>query len=614
MPFEYHVKILKIDLSREKVGIEEAPRWMVKLYLGGRGINAKLLHDLLPLGTDPYDAENPLIFGVGPLVGTLAPAGCRTRVTTLSPLTGFIGDSSIGGSWGAELRYAGFDHIVIVGRAERPIYLSIMDGECRIESAEELWGLKARETAEALREEIGDWEAKTLCIGPAGENLVRYACIVGDGYNVAGRTGVGAVMGSKRLKGIVVRGTLGVEVADPERFEELALKAHNLIRENPRFQSLSGIGLMRGMMQGYHGEEARRRLNPEEFLERYVYKRKTCFACPAHCLYHYMVPYGPHVGCYGGNFPANPLIEFGLKLGVDDWPSILKLNELSTDYGLDVDGAGSTIYFALELLENGVIDVEYLDGLCLREGDFDVIAELLRRIAYREGIGDLMAEGSRRMAARIGGVAEHYTREIKGLELMPGRLPHYFNALAHAVSGRGGCHTRSQCFVVTRYLTPEEAERRFGTSKAVEPRETEGKAKMLIYYEDLIAVGDSLGICSFFLGENCPALSFKELSELLEAATRIALTPRELRRCGERIINLERLINIREGLSREDDTIPPRLVTPNPEEWGEVERDLNRMLDEYYRLRGWKETGEPRGEKLRELQLEDDPYHITHNT
>ena len=605
MSFKYHAKILNVDLSARKASTEPVPSGTIRAYLGGRGVNAKMLYDSLEQNIDAYDPRNTLILGVGPLVGTLAPAPCRTRITTLSPLTGMVGDSSIGGHWGPELRYAGLDHVVVSGRADGPVYLRIFNDDCEIVEADGVWGRNTRETSELLKEAVGDAEAQALCIGPAGENLVRYACVVGDGYDVAGRTGIGAVMGSKKLKAIVVRGTCGIQVADVITFERVALEAHELVRRHPQYKTLSEIGLMRGMLAGYHGEEELRSLNPQDFLDDYVYKRKTCFGCTAHCMYHYAVRDGPLAGCYSGNFPANPLIEFGSKLKVSDWPSILKLNELSTDYGLDVDGAGSTILFAVELREAGILGDEACDGLSLGFGDFGLYAELLRRISLREGIGDLMAEGSQRMAQRIGRGAEAYTRQIKGLGLMPGELPHYFNALAHAVSGRGGCHTRSQCFVVVRYVSPEQARERFGTEKAVDPRATEGKAEMLAYYEDLLAVGDSLGVCNFFTGESCSALGFEELSKLLRAATGLGLSPGELRRCGERIINLERLFNIREGLTRRDDTIPPRLVTTDEMEQERVARDLSRMLDEYYERRGWDaDSGIPKREKLRELRLD----------
>jgi aldehyde:ferredoxin oxidoreductase len=606
-PFEYRAEILNVDLSSRKTSTEPVPAGLIGSYLGGRGVNAKILYDRLEPHIDAYDPENLLILGVGPLVGTLAPASCRTRITALSPLTGMVGDSSIGGHWGPELRYAGLDHIVVSGRADKPVYLWIHDDECEIVGADVVWGRNTRETSRVLKEEVGEPEAQVLCIGPAGENLVRYACIVGDGYNVAGRTGIGAVMGSKNLKAIVVRGTSGVKVADISAFERAALEAHELVKAHPQYKTLSGIGLMRGMLAGYHGEEELRSLNPRDFLDNYVYKRKTCFGCTAHCMYHYAVIDGPLAGCYSGNFPANPLIEFGSKLKVSDWPSVLRLNELSTDYGLDVDGAGSTMLFAVELRKAGVIGDEECDGLSLDFGDFDIYAELLRRISLREGVGDLMAEGSLRMAEHLGRGAEAYTRQIKGLELMPGELPHYFNALAHMVSGRGGCHTRSQCFVVIRYVSPERAKERFGTEKSVDPRATEGKAEMLSYCEDLLAVGDSLGVCNFFTGESCSALGFKELSKLLQAATGLRLSPGELRGCGERIINLERLFNIRQGLTRKDDIIPPRLVTIDKREQKQVEKDLNKMLDEYYERRGWDiDSGIPKQEKLIELQLDDD--------
>jgi len=603
--YKYRPRLLRIDLTTRRHSTEEVPDSAVRLYLGGRGINAKILYESIGPELDAFDPDNIIAYGVGPLVGTLAPGACRTRLTTLSPLTGMVGDSSIGGHWGPELRYAGYDHIVVSGRAETPVYISILDDDCRVVEAGDVWGQNTRETSESLREAVGETDAQILCIGPAGENLVRYACVVGDGYSVAGRTGVGAVMGSKNLKAIVVRGTKGVRVADPGAFEEAALDAHEKVKTHSQFRSLSEIGLMRGMLAGYHGEEELRSLNPQTFLDDYVYKRKTCFGCTAQCMYYYAVADGSQAGCFSGNFPANPLIEFGSKLKVRDWPQLLRLTELSTEYGLDVDGAGSTILFAAELSEAGILGEEL--GLEVGYGDFDLYAELLRRIAFREGVGDLMAEGSRIMARRLGGEASSYAREIKGLELMPGQLPHYFNALAHAVSGRGGCHTRSQCFVVVRYLSPDEAEERFGTRMALEPREKEGKAAMLAYYEDLLAVGDSVGVCNFFTGESCSALGFGKLGGLLYAATGLEFEASELRECGERILNMERLFNLRRGLRRADDTIPPRLVSEDEDEHMAIEKDLNRMLDDYYGLRGWSKEGIPEAETLSRLRIRGAP-------
>ena len=605
MPFVYSPKMLSVDLTRGECRVERIPRRVVELYVGGRGVNAKILYDRVDPEIDGLDPGNIVVFGAGPLVGTLAPGACRTRITTVSPLTGLIGDSSVGGHWGPELRYAGLDHVLVSGRAESPVCLHIVDGGCEIRDADGLWGMNTREASESLKAMGGDPEAQALCIGPAGENLVRYACVVGDGYNVAGRTGVGAVMGSKNLKAVLVRGTGGVRVADAGAFMEAAHDAHRLVREHPQYRSLSEVGLMRGMLEGYHGEEELRSLNPQTFLDEHVYKRKTCFGCTAHCMYHYAVSEGPLAGCYSGNFPANPLIEYGSKLRIRDWPSILRLTELSTEYGLDVDGAGSTILYAVELAEAGLLGGEDADGMEIGYGDFELCEELLRMIAFREGLGDAMAEGSRRMARLRGGDSGRYTREIKGLELMPGSLPHYFNALAHAVSGRGGCHTRSQCFVVARYVSPEEAEARFGTRSAVEPRATGGKAEMLAYYEDLLAVGDEVGVCNFFTGESCSALGFTELSGLLGAATGMGATPEELRSCGERAVNLERLFNLRRGLTRADDTIPPRLVSEDDGEHEAIERDLERMLNEYYRTRGWSpEDGAPEKETLERLMIE----------
>lgn len=591
MTYAYNPKLLWVDLSKRKYTVKDIPLEDLRLYIGGRGINIKILYEYISPKIDAFDPENIIVFGTGPLVGTLAPGACRTRISTLSPLTGFVGDSSIGGHWGPELKYAGYDQVVVSGRSSSPVYVFIRNGECRFEDAGGVWGKNTRDASTIIKDEIRERDAQVLCIGPAGENLVRYSCVVGDGYSVAGRTGIGAVMGSKNLKAIVVRGTGGVEVADPDAFMSEALLAHSRVKSHPQFKSLSKIGLMRGMLLGYHGEDELRSLNPRSFLDEYVYKRKTCFGCSAHCMYYYVVTDGPESGCFSGNFPANPLIEWGSKLRVRDWPQMLRLTELSTEYGLDVDGVGSTIYYAVELSEAGML--RDMLGVEVDYDDFNHYVELLELITFRRGIGDLLAEGSKRMAKHFGGNAPQYLREIKGLELMPGQLPHYYNALAHAVSGRGGCHTRSQCFVAVRYLSPEEAEEMSGTRKALEPRETEGKAKILIYYEDLLAIGDSLGVCNFLTGESCSAMDFKSLSKLYNASTGLKIKPSYLRECGKRIIDLERQFNIRQGLKAEDDVVPPRLVSEDLKEHDIIEKSLRKMQYDYYDLRGWNEEGIP---------------------
>ncbi|MCK4317157.1 aldehyde ferredoxin oxidoreductase, partial [Candidatus Bathyarchaeota archaeon] len=234
MPFVYSPKMLSVDLTRGECRVERIPRRVVELYVGGRGVNAKILYDRVDPEIDGLDPENIIVFGTGPLVGTLAPGACRTRITTVSPLTGLIGDSSVGGHWGPELRYAGLDHVLVSGRAESPVYLHIVDGGCEIRDAEKIWGMNTREASESLKLMGGDPEAQALCIGPAGENLVRYACVVGDGYNVAGRTGVGAVMGSKNLKAIAVRGTGKLDLADPERYRELRSRTNRELKDHPR--------------------------------------------------------------------------------------------------------------------------------------------------------------------------------------------------------------------------------------------------------------------------------------------------------------------------------------------------------------------------------------------
>jgi aldehyde:ferredoxin oxidoreductase len=621
MNFSYSGRTIYVNLSEGAI-VKKQHLDLVRNYLGGRGINIRILYDLLKPHTDPYGAENLIIFGVGSLVGTLTPGACRGRVASISPLTGILGDSSVGGHWCPELRFAGYDHIVITGRSEKPVYLWIKDELCEIRSADHVWGKDVLDTDKTLRQEVGDEDAEILCIGPAGENLVRYACIACSVYDFAGRTGMGAVMGSKKLKAIAVRGTKGLGIFDAEAFRKILTDTFREMKSHPRFQRLSNQGVI-GAMDGIVTEmqpvrnfqaatfEEAEQLKPNIFFDKYMVKRKTCFSCPIGCLYHYLVT-DDGLECYGQGFPDNPLIEFGYKLGLDSYAKVLNLYTIANRYGLDVDSVASTIAFAIECFQRGILTGEQYGCANLEWGDFEVMSKLIRDIVYRQGVlGNLLADGTRRAANRIGKGSDEYAIHVKGLELLTELRNLHGSSLAHAVSSRGGCHTRTQCFVgEAEFLGgsgKEWAEKMFGQGIG-DITSINGKARFVKYFEDLLAVADSLGVCAFIV-EGMPIVNLGTVSRFLHAVTGETFDTTELLICGERINNLERLFNIREGIGRDNDTLPKRLLKEPMvgglfNGWYVKEAELSKMLDEYYSLRGWDiNTGVPSEGKLKELCL-----------
>lgn len=603
--FRYEGNILYVDLAKGKTNKKPVTRSLTKGYLGGRGVNIRLLYDQLEPRTDAFDSKNIIVYGVGPLEGTLAPACNQTRISSISPLTGILGDSSVGGHWGPELKYAGIDHLVVTGKAGRPVYFWIEDDRCEMRSAENLRGKGTLDTERITKEEVGDQDAQVLAIGPAGENLVRYAIIATSTYRVSGRTGLGAVMGSKNLKAIAVRGTKEVRVADPELFETLALKAHDKVIDRIKSSERRPWGyestprpFVVYRPPGYHDYLPQ----DDEWLRNYVYKRKTCFGCPRHEWYLYTVTDGPIAGTYGGNLPGNQVSK-ARRMKFNDWPEALKVDALAHDYGLDIDSSLEPVILITRYYEDGIVDENDLDGLKPEWEDYDTVFEFMRKITFREGVGDLLAEGSTKAARALGRDAEKYNHQIKGLDLKAPGFISYFNALALALSGRGGCHTRSQCYVVVTQTTDEDAEKYFGTRKAVDLDSPEGKPEMLKYHEDRLTVADSLGMCTFLLmPPHSTAQTLEDLSGLFNAATGYELGASKLESCGERILTLERMFNIREGLTREDDMIPMSYLHVDKSDSDKL-ADFNTMVDRYYQLRGWDQRGIPTEKTLKELKL-----------
>ncbi len=616
-------QILWVDLTRgtlEKRPLEKA---LLKDYLGGRGINAKLLWELTDKGLDPLSPENPLIFGTGALSGTFAPNSGRMTITSKSPATGLYLKSNVGSHFAVELKFAGYDFIVIVGRAPHPVYLWIDDSTVELRDARSLWGLDTRTTDRLIKEEVGDDQIKTATIGPAGENLVKFASIMVSIYRAAARGGIGAVMGAKNLKAIAVRGTGEIKVAAPDRFAEVALAARRALREDEycwtrsfRFGTAQGImganegGTLphRNFQDGFTTDAYK--VSGEYVSEKFAHP-EACAACVFHCGRFSEITSGP----YRGTFTAGPeyetLASLGSKCDVSDTAAVIKGNEICDLMGMDSISAGSMVSFAMECYEKGLLKRKDLDGLDLSWGNAQAMLALLKKMAYRKGVGDLLAEGSRIAAAKIGHGAEKFAVQAKGLEQsmvdVRGSMAY---ALAFALNPRGPDHLTSECLAEFGY-TPEVRDFaiRIGeTEKAVDPLATEGKPKLVAWHEDIYAVSDSLGVCVFTDTWSYTRVSFENLAEMFSFATGIQLTAEELRAAGERVFTLERCFNLREGFSSKDlDVLPPRMFEPSPTlQKGQstlTHKKLDGMLVEYYKLRGWDEKGIPSPKRLGALRL-----------
>ncbi len=603
MPGTYAGRLLRVDLTEGKVYKEEIPKEIMKRFIGGRGLGTHYLFNLMDPKADPFSPENPLIFATGPLTGTPAPTGGRYMVLCKGPLNGLIACSNSGGHFGAELKCAGYDLVIFQGKAETPVYLEIKDDEVGLKAADHIWGKETYDTTDILREEFGDDNAKVACIGPAGENRVRFACIINEKHRAAGRSGVGAVMGSKNLKAIVVRGTSRPSAPEKERFMEIIKAKVNTLKKDP----VTGEGLPKlgtkvlDNIVNEHGAyptrnfqtgvfESTSEVSGEALIEKgYLKKNRGCFACPIKCARVTELP----TGSKGEGPEYESGWAMGACMGIEDLAVITEANYLCNRLGIDTISCGVTLACAMELYEKGLISKEELGGGPeLKFGSTESLIFYTHAIAYRKGLGDRLAEGSYRLALSCG--APDLSMSVKGQEL-PAYDPRGVQgqALAYATSNRGGCHVRA-------YLISPEV---LGVPKKLDPQSTEGKAEWVKIFQDLTAVIDSCGLCLF----SSFALGAEDYRELLTAATGFDYTVDEMLRCGERIWNLERLFNLKAGMTSDTDTLPKRLLEepmPAGPQKGNVAR-LSEMLPEYYRLRGWDEKGRPKDEILKALGIQD---------
>ncbi len=607
MMYGYAGRILHIDLTKGSTKVIRLRRSVVKAYVGGKGFGARFLYDLAVPRVDPLSPSNPLMFFTGPITATGAPASARDVVVTKSPKSGTFLDSNSGGFWGCWLKIAGYDGLIITGRAGRLSYIYIHDGDVEIRDASSLKGYGVYATTEALIEEVGDKDAKVAAIGPAGENLVKLAGIVNDLHHVHARGGPGAVMGSKNLKAIVISADKRkprFELADPEGFNEYNKKIIKEVVMGPpeewartdgtpiivRWSNDVGVLPTHNFQYGVfdHVDEI-----DAEVLRRYRTSKAACYRCSIACrnLTRIKDDKWGEIVLDGPEYET--IAMGGSNTGLSDFKAIIAWNNLVDDLGMDTISLGNVTALAMEAYERGYINKDDLDGLELRFGDADAQMELAKMIAYRRGVGDILAEGAREFVAWLGGDAYKMAMETKGLEY-PAYDPRgsIGMALAYATADRGACHLRAW---------PIAAEA-FGD---MDPFTTEGKAKLVIEMQDLNAVKWSMVFCDFLDAD------YEMITNYFNYATGLDYKPSDMQLVGERINNLIRLFNVREGFSRKDDYIPYRVAyeeaKKGPNKGFRVKPEMfSRMLDEYYQLRGWDREGVPRKGKLRKLGLSKD--------
>ena len=605
--------ILRVNLTTGRITKEPLNMDWARVFLGGRGLGAKYLYEEMDPTVDPLSPENKMIFATGPMTGTNASTSSRFMVVTKGALTNAITTSNSGGTWGPELKFAGYDMLILEGKAAKPSYLWIYNDEVEIRSAEHLWGKTTWETDDIIREEGGVHDTVVACIGPAGENLVRFSAIVNDRHRAAGRSGVGAVMGSKNLKAVAVRGTGGVPVSDPLSFMSAMWDMKAKLVEHPvTGEGLAAYGTavlvniinesgalptnnhLKSQLEGADN------ISGETLADTRLVANKACYSCtiacgrvselPGEAQDKFLVTTRPHnwkIAVEGPEYEN--AWAMGADCGIDDLDALIKANALCNELGMDPISFGATLAAAMEMYEKGVVD-DAQTGMPMNFGNGDALVAMTEATAYREGFGDELAEGSRRMCDKferpeffMGVRSQEFpaydARAIQGM------------GLGYATSNRGACHLRS-------YTVAPEI---LGIPEKMDPAVTEGKADITKIFQDATSTVDSAGLCIFLtFGVGLP-----EMQPQLSAVTGVDYTVENLLELGERVWNLERIWNHKAGFSGKDDKLPKRLTEdpiPDGPTKGQVNK-LGEMLPEYYAARGWTADGEPTQEKLTELGL-----------
>ncbi len=605
----YAGTVLYVDLSSGKTRTEKLTEETAKKYVGGIGLGMKLWLSNSKAGVNPLSPENPLVLSLGPVSGTMFPTGGNGHAfISKSPETNGVGEAVSHGTFGAELKRAGYDAIVLTGKAEKPVYLWIDDESIQLLDASNIWGKSPPETEDAIKNELGDYYVRVASIGLAGEKQSKIANIINEKTRAAGRTGLGAVMGSKNLKAIAVRGTRDITVAKPDEFMDMVKEFHERMK-GPAAQKYRTLGTTENVTltntlqclptRNYtsgHFEKAAD-ISAEELNERYIAKIIACNSCAMRCEHEAVVREGPYKGSLA-RIEYDNLWALGPNCGVDKLDAIIRAAELCNYYGLDAQSTGVTISFLMDCHEKGILSHEELGGIDAHFGNGDAVVQLIEKIGKREGIGDVLADGVKAASEKIGKNSAELAQHIKGLEVTGYDLRCLKTAaLGAAVSFRGADHNRSGVYA----LDMKGKVDRFKAEK--------GRGKLVKDNEDIFALIDSLIVC-----KNSKGTFYKELDDmakLYSSVTGITMTPEELGAAGERINTLAKLINVREGFSRTDDTLPWKVMNQPIADDGPAkgavvtQEELDLLLDDYYQARGWTVEGVPSKTKLQDLGLQE---------
>ncbi|RLF56302.1 MAG: aldehyde:ferredoxin oxidoreductase [Thermoplasmata archaeon] len=601
-------KMLWIDLSKPSYEIRDVPEEWYEKYLGGNGFATKILFDMVKERVEPLSAENPVVITPGVFNALPVPTGGKCQITSVSPLTGTFSDSTSGSPIGAEIKHAGYDALVIVGKAERPTYVVIRNEKVEFKDATPLWGMTTHDTQEEIRRIEGDRRMIVASIGPAGERLVRFACVDSD-HRQFGRGGLGAVWGYKNLKALAVRGTLSVRPKDPRRALELLKRWTETMKESPAYRDdtkygtgefLEWMNRERGTFPTRNWREGvfkeREKIDPYYWAPRYSIKNKACYGCCKPCGQLFVIREGPYKGTALDGIEYETLFALGSNVGNPDVEALAKANLLCDQLGMDTISTGGVIGWAMESYERGVLTDEDTGGVPLTFGNPEALLKMIEKIAHREGLGDLLAEGVKRAAEKLNKGSEEWAVHVKGQE------PPAYDVrgikgmgLGFMVSHRGACHLKSGVYAL-------ELTGKFWRFEGVDRFSAKNKGREIKEMEDFMAVYDTLGVCKFSRG----IYLLQNYRELLEANLGISLGEEELLRVGERLNNMKRVINLRQGITWKDDSLPRRIKTlPIPEGPSKgsyiTEEEEEEMRRDYYRARGWREDGTVPEEKLKEL-------------
>jgi aldehyde:ferredoxin oxidoreductase len=621
----YAGKILRVDLSTGIIATEPTINY-AKEWLGSSGIGVWILYNEVKPRISVYSPANRLIFGAGALVGTLAPGASRVSVDSKNAKTSGIGTSNSDSHFAPELKFAGYDNVVIQGKARAPVYLWIKDDQVEIRDATHLWGKTTWETVDSIRNELNDQDIQMVSIGPAGENIAPAACVIQGKGRAMGRCGTGSVMGSKNLKAIAVRGSGSITIADPARFIKAVDRAREFFTQCPvsqNFMELGTPGLVTPLQDtcGFPYKNCQEFMLPEESFNKlqkdivqrkYMVRNLGFMSCPSPCAHSYAIDDGPYAGFKTEGFQFEALADFAARLAVDDISFVIRANSYANQLGLDIDNSSIPIAWAMECYQRGILKKDDLDGLELEWGNTEAILEMMRKIAWREGVGNILAEGCAHASEVFGRGSEYYALNIKGQDLFEICRGDIGWALGVCTATRGGTHTTGAPFCEKSFAYNKDlAKQVYEIPASVDVIDYDGKTNLVSFYEKLTRIDNCMGICLMTSATENPLLpSFPEIAELYSAATGWETTVDDMKRIGTRILNVEKAFNLlHTNFDRKDDypnrrDLEEEIPAGSRSGWKYDRQKWENLLDEYYEMHNWnKTTSYPTRACLEELDL-----------